>query len=108
MTYPKGVTAKFEYDAEDRPLRVVWRGLGVEPRTIEASPAKEWEPPAFDDEPELRDPPIASDPQVYVATGGFLARPIAVRDKNGRFAWCILDASRDVVSGERFGGKEAK
>ena len=108
MTYPKGVTAKFEYDAEDRPVRVVWRGLGAEARTIEAKPTKEWEPPAFDDEPELRDPPIASDPQVYVATGGFLARPLAVRDKDGRLAWCLLDASRDAVSGERFGGKEAK
>lgn len=106
LAYPDGVTARFSYDAEERPLRVVWRGLPDGSRTIEAEAPAEWELPRFDDSPELDKLPIKDDPQVYVLEGTALAWPVACRDAEGRLRWCLLDAKFKRVG--LHGGKEAK
>ena len=92
LAYPGGVTARFEYDAEDTPLRVAWLGLPSGPCTFEAPERKAWAAPDLDgDESSWDAPPIATDPQVYVLRGQALANPVAALGEDGVMRWCLLD-----------------
>ena len=96
LSYPDGRTARFFYDAADRPLRVVWNGGASGEETFEAPPAREWEPPETGACPSFDRPPIADDPRIYVLDGG-LTWPIARKDAQGRLGWCRLNADFEEV-----------
>lgn len=106
LSYPGGVSAKFEYDAEDSPLRVAWSGLPEGPRIIEASERKEWSPPDFDDECDWNMLPIASDTRIYALDGTSLANPVAEIGEDGSLHWCLLGPSRERLG--TIGGEEAR
>ena len=92
LSYPNGVSARFLYDAEERPLRVAWTGLPSGDCTFESAPPSEWR--GFEPEDDwdfLSQIPIAEDPQVYARVGSGRI-PVAVLGEDGKLQWCLLDA----------------